>query len=97
MYYLCQTGAQTFGCHSMFQNWGALDGPDGVSLLSVRFHSDEDQSNFESLVGVDPLPDAGTISADQAAAIAAIGLAVTTANTTEEVRQVAKLQYPGML
>lgn len=97
MYYLVQTGTQTFGCHSMFKNWGALDGPNGLSLLSVRFHSDDEQGNFESLAGVDSLPDTGTISADQAAAIAAIGLTITSANTTEDVRQMAKQQYPGML
>ena len=44
-----------------------------------------------------PLRDTGTISADQASAIVTIGLAVTTANTTNDVRQMAKQQYPGML
>jgi hypothetical protein len=39
----------------------------------------------------------GTISSDQAAAIVPIGFAVTTVNTTNDVRQMAKLQYPVML
>jgi hypothetical protein len=96
MYYLCQTGTQTFGCHNMFRNWAALDGANGISLLSVRFHSDDDQANFESLAGVEALPTTGTISADQAAAITAIGLEVTTASTTVDVRESARKQYPAM-
>lgn len=58
--YLCQTGTQTFGCRSMFRSWAALDGPNGISLLSVRFHSDDDQANFESLARVEALPTTGT-------------------------------------
>jgi hypothetical protein len=96
MYYLVQTDTQTFGCHSMFRNWAALDGPNGISLLSVRFHSDDDQASFESLAGVEALPNTGTISEDQAITITAIGLAVTIANTTAEVREMAKQQYPAM-
>jgi hypothetical protein len=81
----------------MFRNSGALDGPNGVSLLSVVFHSDDNQSNFESLAGVEPLPDSGTISADQAAAIVSIGLAVTPSTLLLMCVRLAKQQYPGML
>ena len=82
----------------MFKNSGRISGLNGVSLLSGRFHSDDDQANFESLAGVDPLPDSGTISADQAATIAAIGLtSVTASSTTSDVRALARAHYVGML
>jgi hypothetical protein len=96
-YYLVQTTAQTVGCHTMFKSSGWIDGTAGLSLLSVVFYTDDDQSNFESLVGVDALPITGTISADHAAAITAIGLPVTSANTLADVRALARAQYPGML
>jgi hypothetical protein len=96
-YYLVQTTAQTVGCHMMFKSSGWLDGAAGLSLLSVVFYSDDDQTDFESMPGVDPLPTSGTISMAQAAAITAIGLPVTSANTLADVRALARAQYPGML
>ncbi|HEX3739455.1 MAG TPA: hypothetical protein VHV29_06985 [Terriglobales bacterium] len=81
----------------MFRNSGWLDGANGLSLLSVVFYTDDDQANFESLAGVDPLPTTGTISGDQAAAITAIGLPVTSSKTLADVRALARTQYLGML
>jgi hypothetical protein len=96
MYYICQTGAHTVDCHNMFQSWTALDGPDGISLLSVRkFHSDDDQYNFESLDGVEPLVN-GSLTKEQADTISAIGLPVTVENTVVDVRLLAKQHCPGM-
>jgi hypothetical protein len=97
MYYLCQSGTHTFDCHNMFKSWTSLDGPEGLSLLSVnKFQSDDDQYNFESLAGVEPLPTNGTITQEQADAITTIGLTVTTANTMADVRALAKQHCPGM-
>lgn len=81
----------------MFQSWTAIDGPDGISLLSVRkFHSDDDQYNFESIDGVEPLPANGILTAEQANTLTAIGLAVTAESTMAEVRALAKQHCPGM-
>jgi hypothetical protein len=97
MYYICQTGTHTVDCHNMFQRWTALDGPNGMSLLSVaKFHSDDDQYNFESLAGVEPLPTSGTLTQEQADAISAIGLVVTADSTLADVRTLAKQHCPGM-
>jgi hypothetical protein len=117
MYYLVRTGTHTFDCHNMFKSWTALDGPDGMSLLSVKaFHTEDDQYNFESLDGVQPLgrqsvttgTSTSTVSVDgaptldgvltqeQADAISAIGLSVTTANTMADIRALAKQNCPGM-
>jgi hypothetical protein len=80
-----------------FRNSGWLDGADGLSLLSVVFYTEDDQANFESLAGVDPLPTTGTISSDQSAAITTIGLPLTSSSTLADVRALARAQYPGML
>lgn len=96
--YVVITGRHTVDCHRLFKSWTAIDGPDGVSLLSVRFHSDEAQSEFEALEGVQALPASGPIAHEHAKALAAMGLPVTLAeHTRADIKRLARLHCPGML
>lgn len=92
--YLVKTGDHTFGHQHMFKDWAAIDNEDGTSLLSVRFHGEEEQEYFESLEGVCTFTKSQQVSAEQVAHLAHIG--VKPEHKTEDILRLARMRYRSM-
>lgn len=92
--YLVKSDHHTSGHHHLFRESAWIDNGDGTSLLSVKFHGDDEQEQFEELDGVEPLVKGQAVSDKHINHLAHLG--VKKDHTTEDVHKLARVRYRAM-